>query len=474
MLNTVLRSTLFIFLLASFISCSDESPDNFVENTNSETTDEFRGGNNHNDNKKNQTLSIVKDWTDLLLQVDQFAEGMRPNATARALAYIYLSSFETYAPFEKSLMSNSGRIPQFDLFVQEDLNGISKDLALNESFYQSVKHFMINIPEEQSAAIVELYENNLSQYSRNLSDSEIDDSNAFGQDIASQIITYSQTDLNAENQILDPQPDSYVPPIGNGYWTFSAEPERALFPYWETVRTFIIDVDNMESVPPLEYSEDTDSEYYAEMMETYNSNNTAREEDNEELWIAEFWSDDVTGLMMSPPARQISIARQLIDQERLSTSKSLELLLKVGFALNDAAVVTWKYKYEYMVMRPSVYIQDYIDSDYQTNLFRLIPWPNPTFPGYPSGHSAFASAAGGVFIDMFDDRTRFTDKTHEGRTEFRGEPRKFNSFSEMASENAFSRIPLGVHIRMDCEEGLRLGYDVSDLVNEYSLKTPRW
>ena len=27
----------------------------------------------------------------------------------------------------------------------------------------------------------------------------------------------------------------------------------------------------------------------------------------------------------------------------------------------------------------------------------------------------------------------------------------------MAEENAYSRIPLGVHIRLDCTEGLRLG-----------------
>ena len=33
-----------------------------------------------------------------------------------------------------------------------------------------------------------------------------------------------------------------------------------------------------------------------------------------------------------------------------------------------------------MVMRPSVFVQEHIDDSYQTNLFRLIPWPNPYFP----------------------------------------------------------------------------------------------
>ena len=63
----------------------------------------------------------------------------------------------------------------------------------------------------------------------------------------------------------------------------------------------------------------------------------------------------------------------------------------------------------------------------------------------------------------------FTDRSHEGRTEFRGTPRTFDSLSEMAEENAFSRIPLGVHIRMDCTEGLRLGYEISDAVNDLNL-----
>ncbi|MEO1097778.1 MAG: hypothetical protein AAFX57_08485 [Bacteroidota bacterium] len=42
----------------------------------------------------------------------------------------------------------------------------------------------------------------------------------------------------------------------------------------------------------------------------------------------------------------------------------------------------------------------------------------------------------------------------------------------MAEENAFSRIPLGVHMRMDCAEGLRLGYEIADAVNSLDLSSP--
>jgi len=63
-----------------------------------------------------------------------------------------------------------------------------------------------------------------------------------------------------------------------------------------------------------------------------------------------------------------------------------------------------------------------------------------------------------------------TDRCHEGRPEFIGTPRAFNSFYEMAEENAESRIPLGVHYRMDCEQGVNLGYRCGRRVNQLPWK----
>jgi len=39
----------------------------------------------------------------------------------------------------------------------------------------------------------------------------------------------------------------------------------------------------------------------------------------------------------------------------------------------------------------------------------------------------------------------------------------------MAYENVYSRIPLGIHTEMDCKEGLRLGYEISEGINKYDL-----
>ena len=457
-----------------FQSCSKDDELEALDNLNN-TSQTLRGGGGGGNGPDEEAVTFLDNnvsikWMDLFLELDRYAEGMRPNATARALAYINLAAYETAVPGMPDFTSNSRHLRGLRLDNDGRPRNIDWELALNACYADVMEHFLLNLPSNEQAKIAQLEAELATEFSADLSNKTINNSNQWGSSVANQVIRYSQTDDEAEAQILEPQPLSYEPPTGDGYWTYSAEQERALFPYWGSVRTFVISPEQTSSIPPVAYSEDPNSNYYQQMVEVYESNNTAREEDNEDLWIAEFWSDDVTGLTFSPPARQISIANQLIVREDLNLEEALHLYLKLSFSLNDAAVSTWKYKYQYMVMRPNVFIHEFIDPAFQTNLYRLIPWPNPTFPGYPSGHSCFASAAAGVFIDFFGNQTNFTDRSHEGRTEFRGSARTFSSFEEMAAENGYSRLPLGVHVRMDCTEGLRLGYEISEAINDYRVK----
>ena len=443
-------ATIAVFL---FQSCSEDT-DDFIDDT----------GTNAN------TTDLITDWNTLWLEVDRHAYGMRPTASSRALAYIHLAGYETAVAEMDGYGSIANRFQGLNIDSNQRAANVDLNLALSTCYGLVIDHFMYNVEASIKARILALKTTKENELSADLTTAEVENSIAWGTYVANRVIGYSQTDTEAEAQILDPQPLSYEPPTGDGFWSYSDDAERALFPYWASVRTFVISTDETSTVaPPMNYDENTDSDYYIQMNEVYVVNNAARDEDNDDLWVAEFWSDDVEGLMMSPPGRQLSIANQLVLQQELGYEKTLALLLKLGFSLNDAAVSSWADKYEYMVMRPSVYIQEFIDPDFQTNLYRFINWPNPSFPGYPSGHSTFASAAAGVFISEFGDNVNFTDRTHEDRTGFRGAPRQFNSLTEMAEELAFSRVPLGVHVRMDCTEGYRLGYEISDAVNDYDL-----
>jgi len=497
-----IQNWLLVFVLLSamlFYACADEELNNTLEtedlirnggNNNSQGGGNGQGGNNggnQNNNGgqgQNNNQNSVKDpntdlavidnsvfvkWNDLILDLERYAGGMRPNASARAFAYIYLAVYEVANPAMHNYRSLEESLQEFSYKNSRRRPNINYELALNASLAEVVDHFLINMPPENYAKIELLEDEIETVLASSLGQQSKQDSKDWGRYIAHKVIEYSETDVSAETQILSPQPLSYEPPTAPGFWTYSADEERALFPYWASARTFIVDTDETTTVDPIQYSSDVNSAYYAQMLEVYNLNNEAKNGDQEQLWIAEFWSDDVEGLMFSPPARQLSIANQLIVQEDLSLEESLALFVKLSFSLNDAAVSTWKYKYEHMVMRPNVYIHEYIDPDFQTNLFRLIYWPNPSFPGYPSGHSCFASAAAGVFKDFFGSQINFTDRSHVGRDEFLGSPRSYTSFEQMAEENGYSRIPLGVHIRMDCTEGLRLGYEISDKINAFDL-----
>jgi len=469
--------TLFLLLLMSLLVVSCNKDEDLVVPSETTVTEEAElrpGGGNPGQNSDDANAmgpTLATEWTDLLLETERYATGMRPNGSARALAYIYLAAYESALPGMRGYVSNTRRLSglRIDRNNQGNRN-LNIELALNACFADVVDHFLINVPIEHGDNIANLESGKREDLSAGVSERTVTESEAWGSYVAQQVIAYSQTDTEAEAQLLEPQPRSYEPPTGPGFWTYSADPERALFPYWERVRTFVISPEQTTTLPPLAYSTVSGSPYRAQMEEVYAVNNEARAEDSEQLWIAEFWSDDVEGLMMSPPARQIAIANQLTDQYSLSLAESLALYLKIGFALNDAAVATWKYKYQHMVMRPNVYLHEFVDAGFQTNLFRLVFWPNPSFPGYPSGHSSFASAAGGVFRETFGNQTNFTDRTHEGREGFRSAPRTFTSFEQLAEENAFSRIPLGVHVRMDCTEGLRLGYEISDAVNQLGIR----
>ena len=141
----------------------------------------------------------------------------------------------------------------------------------------------------------------------------------------------------------------------------------------------------------------------------------------------------------------------------------VETLFRMGLALNDATVFVWSKKYIYNVERPDTYIRRNVNKNWEP----LHHTPN--FPSYPSGHATFGAAAGEVLKAIFGNKIQFTDRSHETKKEFNGTPRKFTTIDAMVNENALSRLYLGVHYRMDCEEGLNVGKIIGKKAVELSL-----
>ena len=158
----------------------------------------------------------------------------------------------------------------------------------------------------------------------------------------------------------------------------------------------------------------------------------------------------------------------MIEPEHSDLQTAIVTYAKVGMALNDAAVGCWNSKYLYNVERPETYIQRVIDPNWKPGLENPLTGEKgvtPSFPAYPSGHSTMGAAGAEALASMFGYSYSMTDNCHLNRVEFNGTPRTFGSFYEMALENAWSRVPLGVHFRMDSEEGVRYGTVIGRYVN---------
>ncbi len=406
-----------------------------------------------------ETAKIVTDWTDLYLKIEKDLQGFRPAPTCRALAYIHMGGFETVTPAMEHYKSLSSVIEGFQPPVLKyEINKINWPIALNAYYGRVHRFFSFNSNATQVGLINQLETTELSNLSQGVAEGIVENSILWGQSVANAIIAYSETDREGATQIHEPSPASYFPPAGEGLWEpTSPDFTIASFPYWGRVRTFAAKNDDLISLPPVnKYSTETTSKYYLDNLEVANRVKNITQEDH---WIAEFWSDDLTGMTFSPPARFFAIANQLVPRTQMNLEEALHMYCVLGIAINDAAVACWKSKYIYNTESPETYIRQYIDPDFKPILGAAIGKPGltPAFPGYPSGHSTFAGVGERILEHFFGDNFEFTDLCHFGRTEFRGYPRTFTSWKDLAEEDAYSRIPLGVHIRMDCSEGLRLG-----------------
>lgn len=412
--------------------------------------------------------SVAVKWMDLFLDVERYAPGYRPPVAARTLGYINLGAYETVVPGSTDYQSIAPRFAGLTVPKIETGKSYRWDVAVNETYYALMKSFFPHVVDADKAKIERLYADLTT--TTGVAD-ELSRSKKFGQDMAAAVYAYSKTDAAGHEGYLRNQPTDYLPPTGPGKWQ-PAFPDygRALLPYWGKVRTFVATESDIVARPPVTYSTSVTSPMYTQGLEVYSTTTPLAKE---QQWIGEFWSDDIYKLTFEPAGRWLAIAQQVIKKEKVSLQKAVYTYTKLGVGLSDVGVACWNSKYLYNTERPVSYIRRTIDPKWSSKLnnpLTNVQGVTPPFPAYPSGHSCFGAVAAEILTDIYGATYAMTDNCHKGRTEFQGAPRSFNNFYEMAHENAYSRIALGVHYRMDCEEGLRMGYVIGRRVNQAAWK----
>ncbi|MCC6459569.1 MAG: vanadium-dependent haloperoxidase [Saprospiraceae bacterium] len=416
---------------------------------------------------------ISTKWNLLFLEVERHAAGFRPGPAPRSLGYMGFAAYEACVPGMPDYNSLAHLYAGLSIPAAEG-GEYHWPSVVNAVYGYLMPRFLGGVSNDLKQKMADMEASNESAFQAAVSADVFQRSKKRGQDVAEAVWQWSTTDSYGHDAFKDPFGNydwqaNYKKP---GDWVATTPgPGKGMFPYWGKVRVWALPEDEKISRPPLPYSEATTSAMYAQALEVYAQNTPVQSDDSE--WIGEFWSDDLLDLTFSPPPRWIAIANQVLDNEDSNLETALETYAKIGMAINDAGVGCWNSKYYYNVERPITYIRRLIDPSWDTNLENPITGENsltPSFPAYPSGHATFGAAGAEALASVFGYAYSMTDRCHESRAEFIGTPRTFGSFYEMAQENGWSRVPLGVHFRMDSEEGVRYGTVIGRHVNDLPWK----
>lgn len=414
------------------------------------------------------------EWNEVYLEIERYAAGYRPGPAPRSLAYLGLATYEACISGMPDYSSLAGRYPGLVIPKADTKLKYHWPTVVHAIYSRMMPRFFPNPQVDANTRMLSLISRLNSEYEQEAGQEVYARSKEHGERVADAVWNWSATDNVGHDAYLDPfgtynwQAEYDAP----GDWVATTPgPGKPMFPYWGQARRFAINESDKLCAPPIPYSESPNSELYSQAIEVYSQNTPTLSYVDE--WVGEFWSDDLVNLTFSPGPRWIAIASQVIKNEDSNLETAIETYTKVGMALNDAAVACWHSKYYYNFERPESYIQRVIDPSWDSNLYDPISGAtgiSPSFPAYPSGHSTMGAAGAEALASVWGYSYSMTDNCHKNRTEFEGVPRTFNSFYDMAAENAWSRVPLGVHWRMDCDEGVRFGTTIGRKVNALPWK----
>lgn len=404
-------------------------------------------------------------WFELAIDLTRETTGFTPPVAARAFGYMGVTLYEAVVggmPRHRSLVS---QLPELDRLPRPRGVAYHWPTVANTALAVIARGLYGGRTVEAAANIeaINALEDRLAAGFRRVPRGIVRRSRRLGRAIGRALYAWSTTDGGYQAYLRN-FPESYDPPVGPGLWV-PTPPDflPALLPDWGDVRPFALDsMDACDPGPPIPYSEEPGSEFFAQALEVYN---VVRNLTPEQLEIAIFWADD-PGDTATPAGHSISILNIVAEEEDINLAFAAKAYAHVGMAVHDAFVSAWDTKYRYNLLRPITYIQDVIDPSFTAEALPLV---TPPFPEYTSGHSVQSAAAAEVMTALFGDLS-FLDTTHVDRGL---EPRFFESFFDAAFEAAISRLYGGIHFREGIETGIDHGICVGEAVLELDFRAER-
>lgn len=409
--------------------------------------------------------SFLQDYIKLSCSITQTTPGFLPPQAARAYGYIGVAAYEAVVYGIDPAYKLEGQLDGFAEGSVPDPDPNAKynwALACNAAAAQEMRlMFGENLTQENLNTINEKEENNFQSLSIGVPQDVITRSVDYGVAVADAIYDISTTDGGHESY-LDPFQLPYHMESDDYCWV-PTDPNvpNPVSPYWMNNRTFISgSMENSQPSSHVPFSTDPNSEFYGQAMDVYNQVVNLNTE--EERTIAKYWADDPFATC-TPTGHTFNIISQLLGEANATLEKTAVGIAMMSVAENDAFISCWKSKYDYVLIRPVSYIQQYIDPSFETVI------GTPPFPAYTSGHSAEIGAGTKVLIHLFSDQSGDYTFTDLSQLQYGYSARNYDNFYDMANECALSRYYGGIHYEMDNSKGLDLGFAVGDaVVNQIS------
>ena len=405
-------------------------------------------------------------WADMTLFITKNTPANSPTFASRAFGYAGLTMYESVVNSSPSHASMGGQLNQLPpLPVFEKNKKYNWVLCLNAGQAAILHYIYIQTSKENKIKIDSLENVIYNSFADTKADKEIvNRSVAYGKAVASAIFEWSKVDRGHRGYLYNFDSKMTYPSKG-GSWKppfFAQQITRfPLHPHWGDNRTFLKADTNWKMPDFVPYDTANLSGCYKQFLEVYHSNKKITQEQKE---IALWWNDDPSETY-TPPGHSYNLASIIVRDKKPDLLQAAETYARVGLAVADAFIVCWKMKYNFFSERPSTYVNENVDPEWEPF------WPDPPFPAFPSGHATQASAVAIALAGLYGDYINFTDSSHVGRPKdiaknVHYKPRKFSSFWQVAEETAYSRFLGGIHTMQDNNTGLYEGRKIGNHVNE--------
>ena len=404
---------------------------------------------------KTYPSDVAVAWMNLHMKLTMTTPGFNSIVSDRSFAYAGLTLYESVVPGMKDYQSIAMQLGNVNLtsLPAYTAGAYFWPASANAAMASITRSLFASTSVANMTTIDSLEKVFHTQFQSESSSTELNNSEAFGKQVATAIFEWSKTDGGHEAN-LHVTSASYIPPTGPGLWIPTPPAFGApIHPYWGNNRSFVPGIAAAtQPAAPIAYSDDPTSPFYAMVNELYTISLSLTHEDST---IVKFWGD--LPVNFNVPAHATSILSQLVVSNHLKLDKAAFAYVKHGMAMYDASISVMKTKYTYNLIRPVSYIRGVMNHPGWNSVI-----PTPPHPEYSAAHAVISGAAVEVLEDIFGTHYSFTDHSYDNLYG----ARTYASFDDYAKEAGHSRVLGGLHYKPSVMIGLIQGRKVCEAVNK--------